>query len=428
MKKLLALCLTVMLVVAMVPVFAVSAADEAAFVVSTAEGVEGDTVTVTVSLANNPGIVSAKLKVAYDADVLELKSAKAEGVYAANAGFGPTTRNPFTINWVDTASGIIYADDGAFATLTFDIKADAAIGDSAITVSYDPDDVYVTDDNNNYNNVTFAVENGAVKVNCGHKTTETLAAVAPTCTATGLTEGSKCTVAGCGEVLVAQKTVDALGHTEVVEGAKDATCTEAGSTGTTKCSTCGETLEDAKVIDALGHTEGDAVKENIVGDICVDAGSYDEVVYCTVCNAELSRENKEVEAIGHTELSVNGLPATCTEAGYTGDKYCSVCDEELQKGEEIAALGHKYVDGVCENCGEAEPKAETPADDDKKPATDDKTENKTENKTEDKTEDKGNVDTSDKSAPTSDNLTLYLVFAMLIAAAVASVVVLKKKA
>ena len=38
----------------------------------------------------------------------------------------------------------------------------------------------------------------------------TLEAVAPTCTATGLTEGSKCS--GCGEILVAQQTVAALGH------------------------------------------------------------------------------------------------------------------------------------------------------------------------------------------------------------------------
>ena len=50
----------------------------------------------------------------------------------------------------------------------------------------------------------------------GH--TETVdAAVDPTCTETGLTEGKHCSV--CNEVLVAQEAVAALGHTEVVDAA-----------------------------------------------------------------------------------------------------------------------------------------------------------------------------------------------------------------
>ena len=48
-------------------------------------------------------------------------------------------------------------------------------------------------------------------------TEEVVPGKAPTCTETGLTEGKHCSV--CGEVLVAQEVVAALGHTEVVDAA-----------------------------------------------------------------------------------------------------------------------------------------------------------------------------------------------------------------
>ncbi len=74
----------------------------------------------------------------------------------------------------------------------------------------------------------------------GH-TEETIAAVAATCTTTGLTEGKKCSV--CGEVLLAQEEAAALGHrwddgeivippTENTPGTKKFTCTVCGETKT----------------------------------------------------------------------------------------------------------------------------------------------------------------------------------------------------
>ena len=54
----------------------------------------------------------------------------------------------------------------------------------------------------------------------GH-TEEVIPAVAPTCTGTGLTEGRKCSV--CGEILIAQEVVDALGHDYA-----DGSCTRCG--------------------------------------------------------------------------------------------------------------------------------------------------------------------------------------------------------
>ena len=83
-------------------------------------------------------------------------------------------------------------------------------------------------------------------------TEEVLAAVAPTCTATGLTEGKKCSA--CGEVLVAQEEVAALGHTEEVLAAVAPTCTATGLTEGKKCSVCGEVLVAQEEVAALGHT------------------------------------------------------------------------------------------------------------------------------------------------------------------------------
>ena len=80
------------------------------------------------------------------------------------------------------------------------------------------------------------------------------AAVEPTCTETGLTEGKHCSV--CNEVLVAQTVVPAKGHTEVIDAAVEPTCTETGLTEGKHCSVCNEVLVAQTVIDKLPHDFG----------------------------------------------------------------------------------------------------------------------------------------------------------------------------
>lgn len=49
------------------------------------------------------------------------------------------------------------------------------------------------------------------------------------------------------------------------------------------------------------------------------------------------------------------VPATCTESGYTVQK-CSVCgEEEGERTNLVAPLGHEYKNGVCIRCGAPEP-------------------------------------------------------------------------
>ena len=72
---------------------------------------------------------------------------------------------------------------------------------------------------------------------------------APTCTATGLTDGSHCSV--CGEILTAQSPIPVTGHTPVVDVAVEATYTATGLTEGSHCSVCGETLIAQTVIPKM---------------------------------------------------------------------------------------------------------------------------------------------------------------------------------
>ena len=172
----------------------------------------------------------------------------------------------------------------------------------------------------------------------GH-TEKTLSAVAPTCTATGLTEGKQCTV--CGVTTVAQNTIPANGHSykSVVTAP---TCTAGGYT-TSTCSVCGDVYTSDQT-PAAGHTAADAVIENKVDPDCVNSGSYDSVVYCSVCNAELSRETKTIAALEHdNDIAVPGTAATCTASGLTDGAKCSKCGATTIEQTTINPLGHTEV-------------------------------------------------------------------------------------
>ena len=154
-------------------------------------------------------------------------------------------------------------------------------------------------------------------------------AVAPDCTHTGLTEGSHCSV--CNEVLKAQETVPATGHSynKVVT---EPTCTEKGYT-TYTCSVCGDTYV-ADYVDALGHT---VVVDPAVAPDCTHTG-LTEGSHCSVCN-EVLKAQETVPATGHKYNKVVTAP-TCTEKGYT-TYTCSVCGDSYV-ADYVDALGHSY--------------------------------------------------------------------------------------
>ena len=75
------------------------------------------------------------------------------------------------------------------------------------------------------------------------------AAVAATCTKSGLTEGSHCEV--CKEILVAQEEIDVLDHIYVEQVVIEATCISNGVALFT-CLNCNDTK--LEIIQTTGHT------------------------------------------------------------------------------------------------------------------------------------------------------------------------------
>ena len=75
------------------------------------------------------------------------------------------------------------------------------------------------------------------------------------------------------------------------------------------------------------HTPGEAVRENEVPASCTVDGSYDEVVYCTACQEEISRETKTIKAPGHELSLVAEVPATATKDGVKSHYACANCEK-----------------------------------------------------------------------------------------------------
>ena len=215
------------------------------------------------------------------------------------------------------------------------------------------------------------------------------AAKAPTCAATGLTEGKHCSM--CGTVTVAQKPVDKTAHTydgvsdadcnvcgetrvvacshaetEAIP-AKAATCTETGLTEGAKCKKCGEIIVAQEVLPIVAHTYdnkfdadcnvcghkrdaecGHFETEIIPGKAAsCTASGLTEGKKCKKCG-EITVEQATIPEAGHTEEKLPAVAATCTKTGLTEGKKCSVCGAILLAQQETDTIPHIESDWIID--------------------------------------------------------------------------------
>ena len=149
--------------------------------------------------------------------------------------------------------------------------------------------------------------------------------------------------------------VDATNHKHTeVRGAKDATCCEKGYTGDTYCTDCNALISSGAEIPATGnHTDVDGKWESDGTNhwhTCYFGTKFDITAHNggeATCKSpagcsECGHSYGPLDANNHkgTTYLKNQKEAICFEEGYTGDTYCSDCNEKIADGQSIAKNAH----------------------------------------------------------------------------------------
>lgn len=136
-------------------------------------------------------------------------------------------------------------------------------------------------------------------------------------------------------------------HIVAVLPAIQATCTQKGLTEGLKCVKCDTIITKQYQIIELGH---DYIDNEAKEPTCTEVG-WAEHQTCSRCDFST---RQEINALGHTKEIVEAVEPTCAQNGFTEGEKCSACDKIFLEQTVVKALGHFYVDDVCQRCGSIE--------------------------------------------------------------------------
>ena len=306
----------------------------------------GEEIKVTLRIGRNTGVTSVMLYIDYDETVLELIEYTAAGLLTEDDSLTAysTSKGDAYLAFYSENYPTVSCATGVLAEITFQAKAVCA-ADTFVQVSlFQNNEGLCTlwDENDKkMKPVPFSSENAHFSV---HSIDAGEGVVtAPTCQEGGYTTY---VCRACKETVIGNLT-GATGHTAgeaVEENRVEPTCTEDGSyDSVVYCTVCeSEISRETVIIGAVGHTAGEAVEENRVEPTCTEDGSYDSVVYCTVCESEISRETITIGAVGHDLHDVIAKAPTCTEAGWNAYQACRREGCGYSTYQELPASGHRF--------------------------------------------------------------------------------------
>lgn len=159
--------------------FALSAYAEGAptVCVSNVKAAAGEDVVVSVSVKNNPGIVSMTLKVVYDDSMLTLQGITDRGVLGT-AGHSDNFTSPYYLCWTNDTATQNFKVNGKLAQLTFRVNENSENGTFypiSIEYSLEDHDIYDKD----LNCIDFAVESGSITVDNSNSGDNSKAVIVP---------------------------------------------------------------------------------------------------------------------------------------------------------------------------------------------------------------------------------------------------------
>jgi len=305
-KVMLSVLLIIMLLINCLPFQGVAATGAAQYVLNNKTVKIGDTFTMDVAVAENPGIISLRFKVVYDTEVLELQNVANSGILNGFTTPSPAITSPYTLRWADSLATTDNTAQGTVVTLTF----------KALKVT---------------NSSTVTIEHGEARNAMGTKVGFSNA------TANVVVEDD--TVRVTGVALNKEKLSLKTGESETLNAVVSP------DNATNKAVTWSSADNTVATVDNSGKVTAVKKGTTIISVTTEDGGFADSCEVQVECS--------------HSNYSIHGeIPADCHNNGYTSGEYCNDCQIYFS-GHEVILAGHKggFADckrqAVCDVCKES---------------------------------------------------------------------------